>query len=89
MRQTEKNATWETLYPSGHFAISRHVRKYATKPLPNPYQSATRREDRTDCEHLEAVPFKAHCYCNGFSYTKLVHPADCLRCRKYSPKSPR
>lgn len=88
MVRNKSQIDWETLLTAASIPIARHREKFSTKPLPYSYTPAPRKAERTDCEHLEVVPFKAHCFCNRLHFPKIVHEADCKRCRNYSPKSP-
>lgn len=79
--------TWESLLQAAQYPIKRHADKYRTDPLPIPTPKPIVRVDRTDCRHLEAVPFKAHCYCHRLAFEQLVHETDCKYCKHYCPKS--
>lgn len=79
--------TWEQIYDSAKTKESRMRSEYRTDPLPIAPAAPRPRIDRTDCRYLEAVPFKAHCYCNRLAIGVIVHEADCKKCKKYCPKS--
>lgn len=77
---------WEALYSAARYPIRGHVQKYRTDPLPIPAPKPIVRVDRTDCRYLEAVPFKAHCFCHRLAFEQIVHEADCKNCKRYTPK---
>lgn len=78
--------TWESLYSAAQYPIKGHAEKYRTDPLPIPAPKPIVRVDRTDCRYLEAVPFKAHCFCHRLAFEQIVHEADCKNCKRYTPK---
>lgn len=78
--------TWEALYQSAQYQIRGAQEKIRTDPLPTQPTPRRPRTDRTDCRYLEAVPFKAHCYCNRLTFGVIVHEGDCKNCKKYFPK---
>lgn len=79
--------TWEELLKAAQYPIKGHAEKYRTDPLPVPTPKPIARVTRTDCRHLEPVPFKAHCYCHRLAFEILVHECDCKKCKNYCPKS--
>ena len=78
--------TWEVLLQAAQYPVKGHAQKYRTDPLPVPAPKPIVRVDRTDCRYLEAVPFKAHCFCHRLAFEQLVHEADCKNCKRYTPK---
>lgn len=77
---------WELLYSAAQYSIKGHAEKYRSDPLPIPAPKPIARVDRTDCRYLEAVPFKAHCFCHRLAFEQIVHETDCKYCKRYSPK---